>query len=93
MLYDVAIVGVGMAGLTCARQLQERGYQTIILEKSRGVGGRVTTRRVGDRHSIDRGLPWLEVQGEQTQKLIEQLQRERVIQPWSGRICQSDRQI
>ncbi|WP_036487632.1 NAD(P)/FAD-dependent oxidoreductase [Myxosarcina sp. GI1] len=91
-LYDVAIVGAGMAGLTCARQLQQQGYRVIVLEKSRGVGGRVTTRRVGDRLTIDRGLPWLEVQGEQTQKLIEQLQQEAIIEPWNGRVYRLNRQ-
>lgn len=91
-IYDVAIVGAGMAGLICARHLQQQGYRTIIWEKSRGVGGRVTTRRVGDRLTIDRGLPWLEVQGEQTQKLIEQLQQEQIVRLWHGRVCQLDRQ-
>ncbi|MGV2829025.1 NAD(P)/FAD-dependent oxidoreductase [Myxosarcina sp. GI1(2024)] len=91
-IYDVAIVGAGLSGLTCARQLEQRGYRVIVVEKSRGVGGRVTTRRVGDRLTIDRGLPWLEVQGKETQKSIEQLLQEKIIQPWNGRICQRDRQ-
>lgn len=45
----IAIVGAGLAGLTAARILS--GYsqvQLIIYEKSRGVGGRATTRCVDD---------------------------------------------
>lgn len=42
----VAIVGCGMAGLSAARLLSRAGYQIVIYEKSRGVGGRMATRRV-----------------------------------------------
>ncbi|WP_396133737.1 NAD(P)-binding protein, partial [Chamaesiphon sp. OTE_75_metabat_556] len=44
---EIAIVGAGMAGIVCARELQSTGRQGIaIFEKSRGVGGRLTTRRM-----------------------------------------------
>ena len=36
--YDMAVIGAGMAGLTCAKQLQKAGDRVVILEKSRGVG-------------------------------------------------------
>jgi predicted NAD/FAD-dependent oxidoreductase len=80
---DVAIVGAGLAGLTCANKLKQAGLKVVILEKSRGVGGRVDTRRLHDTR-VDRGLPCLEVQGEQTQPLIEQLCREGILQLWQG---------
>lgn len=40
------IVGAGMAGLTAARQLNRAGVEVCILEKSRGTGGRMATRRL-----------------------------------------------
>ncbi|MGF1481985.1 MAG: NAD(P)/FAD-dependent oxidoreductase [Cyanophyceae cyanobacterium] len=80
--FDVAVVGAGLAGLTCARQLQNAGYRVIVLEKSRGVGGRVATRRYQSVR-FDHGLPWLESQGEQSQRLIEQLLKHQLLQPWS----------
>ena len=43
-MFDVAIIGAGLAGLTCAQQLHQAGYRVVIVEKSRGVGGRVATR-------------------------------------------------
>ena len=43
---EVVIIGAGLAGLTCARRLTDAGVKPIILEKSRGVGGRMATRRV-----------------------------------------------
>ncbi|MDP8939779.1 MAG: FAD-dependent oxidoreductase [Actinomycetota bacterium] len=39
----VIIVGAGLAGLTCAKVLHERGAEVIVFEASDGVGGRVRT--------------------------------------------------
>lgn len=41
-----AIVGVGMAGLACAERLAGRGHVLTLLDKGRGPGGRMSTRRV-----------------------------------------------
>ena len=43
---DVVIIGAGMAGVTCARRLAEAGLATVVLDKGRGIGGRMATRRV-----------------------------------------------
>ncbi len=51
---DVAVVGAGVAGLTAAAALRDRGYRVLVLEKSRGLGGRAATRRRGDLR-IDHG--------------------------------------
>ena len=37
------IVGAGLAGLTCAKVLRERGAEVAVFEASDGVGGRVRT--------------------------------------------------
>ena len=55
---DVLIVGAGVAGLTCARTLQDAGSTTVVLEKSRGVGGRCATRRV-EGQPVDHGLSFI----------------------------------
>ena len=44
----IVIIGSGMAGLACARRLADAGLSPIVLDKGRGIGGRVATRRVGD---------------------------------------------
>ena len=41
------IIGSGMAGLACARRLADAGQAPIVLDKGRGIGGRVATRREG----------------------------------------------
>jgi len=39
-----AIIGAGMAGITCARTLVQAGHQVTVFDKSRGLGGRMATR-------------------------------------------------
>jgi phytoene dehydrogenase-like protein len=51
----VIIVGAGLAGLTCARVLRERGTEVAVFEASDGVGGRVRTDAL-DGFLLDRGF-------------------------------------
>ena len=46
MSKSVAVVGAGLAGLTCAIYLQRNGLQVTVLEASDRVGGRVKTDNV-----------------------------------------------
>ena len=55
---DVAVIGAGVAGLTCARALEESGMQVRVLERSARVGGRVGTDVI-DGYRCDRGFQWL----------------------------------
>jgi phytoene dehydrogenase-like protein len=52
---DVLVIGAGLAGLTCARRLHERGVDVQILEATDRVGGRVRTETV-DGFRLDRGF-------------------------------------
>jgi phytoene dehydrogenase-like protein len=52
---DVIVVGAGMAGLSCAIALHQRGVDVTVLEKRDGVGGRVRTDVV-DGFRLDRGF-------------------------------------
>jgi len=49
------VVGAGLAGLTCAKVLRERGVEVAVFEASDGVGGRVRTDR-RDGFLLDRGF-------------------------------------
>jgi hypothetical protein len=81
-VFDVAIIGAGLAGLTCAQQLHQAGYRVVIVEKSRGVGGRVATRRLQDT-CADHGVRYLEPQGELLRQLIERLCDRGILQAWT----------
>jgi predicted NAD/FAD-dependent oxidoreductase len=41
---SIAIIGAGIAGLSCATALQKAGFEVTLFEKSRGVSGRLSTR-------------------------------------------------
>ena len=51
----VIVVGAGLAGLTCAKVLSERGTEVVVFEASDGVGGRVRTDEK-DGFLLDRGF-------------------------------------
>ena len=42
----IGIVGAGMAGLACAEALTSAGHAVVVLDKGRGPGGRMSTRRL-----------------------------------------------
>ncbi|QWE16239.1 NAD(P)/FAD-dependent oxidoreductase [Polynucleobacter sp. AP-Nino-20-G2] len=54
---SVAIIGAGIAGLSCATRLKALGFTVQIYEKSRGVSGRMSTRKADD-WSADHGAQY-----------------------------------
>ena len=55
---DVVIVGAGLTGLYLGQLLKLQGKSCLILEKSKGLGGRVATRRI-DELGLDHGALYL----------------------------------
>ena len=53
----IALIGAGIAGLSCATQLQAAGLVPHLFDKSRGLGGRLSTRR-GDSWQCDHGAQY-----------------------------------
>jgi phytoene dehydrogenase-like protein len=66
----VIIIGAGIAGLTCAKYLKDRGIQSLILEASDGVGGRVRTD-VHEGFLLDRGFQILLTAYPEAQRLLD----------------------
>ena len=54
MQKQVAIIGAGIAGLSCATVIKNAGFGVSVFEKSRGVSGRLSTRVV-DKTSLTEG--------------------------------------
>ena len=64
------VVGAGISGLLAAQELQAAGWQVTVLDKGRGVGGRMATRRFGGA-SFDHGAQFFTVRDDRFEKLVE----------------------
>ncbi len=59
---DTLVIGAGMTGLACARRLADARHSVLILDKGRGLGGRMATRRVildGGTVQFDHGAQYV----------------------------------
>lgn len=58
----IAVIGAGLAGLSCARALAARGAAVRLFDKGRAAGGRLATRRAeagGQALQFDHGAQYL----------------------------------
>lgn len=63
MKMRVAIVGAGITGLACARELAAAGLDPVVFDKGRGVGGRLATRRAEGGLQFDHGASHMSATG------------------------------
>lgn len=81
MVDRVAVIGAGMAGLAAARRLREAGVRATLFDKSRGLGGRMATRRM-DGWRFDHGAQYLTARGPRLAGLVEAWCRAGTAAPW-----------
>jgi renalase len=62
-LRRAVVIGAGPAGLSAASRLALAGVDVTVLEKSRGIGGRVATRRTRDGLAFDHGAQFVTARG------------------------------
>ena len=78
----IAIVGAGIAGLSCAVRLKSLGYRVELFEKGRGPAGRMSTKR-GDDWTADHGAQYFTARDPLFMKQVEQWLANGVVAPWS----------
>lgn len=74
-----------MAGLTAARHLVQHGHTVTLLDKGRGVGGRMATRRMTDATPparADHGIPYVTPQTPEFQAFLNQLVEQGAMRQW-----------
>lgn len=81
----IAIVGAGIAGLACARVFLDAGHAVRVFEKSRGVGGRMATRRT-PQGSYDHGAQYFTVRDPLFKSEVDDWLATGVVAPYAGRI-------
>ena len=82
----VAIIGAGIAGLSCANHLAEKDIHATVFEKSKGAGGRTSTRRVEPNLSFDHGAQYFTVRNPILQSFVNTWKNLGVVSEWKGRI-------
>lgn len=78
---DVLIIGAGIAGLLCATELQQAGLRVLVIDKSRGFGGRMSTRRMACAR-IDHGAQFLTVRDQRFQAYVTDWRAAGLLQEW-----------
>ncbi len=79
----IAVVGAGIAGLLLARELKARGEDVVVLEKSRSLGGRLATKRVGEA-VFDSGAQYFTAKSERFAAMVAAWAASGVVAPWPG---------
>lgn len=87
---SVAVVGAGVAGASAVRELIDRNVTVECFEKSRGSGGRASTRRVelesGRTAHFDHGAQYFTVRNDQFARFVKNGQRTDSIDRWNPRL-------
>lgn len=83
----VAIIGAGMAGLSCAGRLREAGHEVRLFDKGRGPGGRMSTRRAATTLGevrFDHGAPFFTFSSDAFRRECQDWERLGLIAKWTG---------
>lgn len=85
-MLNIAIIGAGISGLTVANILKDDAKVTVF-EKSRGVGGRIATRRA-EPFYFDHGAQFFKARTEAFQSFIRPMLDQGIIQIWNARFAE-----
>lgn len=86
----VAVVGAGIAGLTCARTLSDHGLDVTVFDKGRRVGGRMSTRTTESGLSFDHGCQYFSAKDERFRRYTEAWSEQGIVANWTGEIVEID---
>ena len=86
----MAIVGAGIAGLACARELVLAGHDVEVFEKSRGPGGRMPTRwlnrDLNPPVGFDHGTQYFQASAPAFLNLLAQAEAAGAAAQWGGKV-------
>jgi len=80
----IAIIGAGIAGITLARALHTKA-DVAVFEKSRGLGGRMATRREGN-FAFDHGTQYFTGRSRPFREFLMPLREKGVVAAWEGKV-------
>jgi hypothetical protein len=83
---DAVVVGAGWSGLKAATELSEAGFDVLVLEKSRGPGGRSATRRA-DGARFDHGAQYFTARSAAFARRLQRWRDDGLVQAWRPRLA------
>ena len=88
------VIGGGISGLIASRILQRQGIKVTVLDKGRGIGGRLATRRVSSpdygKGIFDYGLQHFQVTDPKFQEIVDTWIKVGLVEPWSDGFYNSE---
>lgn len=83
-MHHIAILGAGIAGCTLAQSLRKK-TRVQVFEKSRGPGGRLSTRR-GEEFTFDHGAQFFTGRAQQFLQFLAPYLKSGLIQGWNPKL-------
>ncbi|AWN45578.1 FAD-dependent oxidoreductase [Methylobacterium terrae] len=80
----IAIIGAGIAGAAAAHRLREAGRRVVVLDKGRGPGGRMATRRGPGEFRFDHGAQYFTARDPRFRAQVADWTTRGVAAPWGG---------
>lgn len=79
---SVVVVGAGIAGIACAREVRAAGLDVTVLDRGRVVGGRMA-RWTRDGRAVDIGAAYFTVRTPEFESVAESWARRGLAHPWT----------
>lgn len=89
MKKKVAVIGAGISGICVAKELSNIA-DVVVFEKSRGYGGRMSTRTLGD-YEFDHGAQYFTAKTEEFKYFTESLRINGVVDIWKPKLVSISR--
>ena len=91
--HTVAVIGAGLAGLSCAHALLQAGHAVHVFDKARGPSGRMSTRRGEDEHGAwqcDHGAQYFTARDPAFRAEVARWQQAGAAALWDARLASFD---
>lgn len=78
---DIAVIGAGMSGMMAASELSRAGRRVTVVDKGRGVGGRMATRRIGAA-VFDHGAQFITARSDRFSNSMREWHAQGIVSEW-----------
>ncbi len=93
-ILDCVIIGAGISGLMAAKTLQVHDIEVEVLDKGRGIGGRMATRWIETENAakgfFDHGAQFFTVRDPRFQSFVDEWIASGIVKEWSRGFAQID---